>query len=149
MNPPFTRDSLRHDQFTREEEKKIKAREKALFSNKPVHLSHNGGAFLYLADFLARRDKGTVAAILPLVGATNYSTEGIRKYLAEHFHIESIVTSHDPERIFFSENTSIGEMLLICRRWPDDQAPKPPTEVSNLAVNPGVAFRCYLSSSCD
>lgn len=136
MNPPFTRDSLRHDQFTREEEKKIKAREKALFSNKPVHLSHNGGAFLYLADFLARRDKGTVAAILPLVGATNYSTEGIRKYLAEHFHIESIVTSHDPERIFFSENTSIGEMLLICRRWPDDQAPKPPTEVSNLAVNP-------------
>ena len=55
MNPPFTRDSLRHDQFTRAEERKIKAREKALFANKPVHLSHNGGAFLYLADFLAKK----------------------------------------------------------------------------------------------
>ncbi len=136
MNPPFTRDSLRHDQFSREEERKIKAREKALFANKPVHLSHNGGAFLYLADFLAKDGNGTVAAILPLVGATNYSTEEIRKYLAEQFHIETIVTSHDPERIYFSENTNIGEMLLICRRWPVDRGPKPPTRVINLAENP-------------
>ena len=136
MNPPFTRDSLRHDQFSREEERKIKAREKALFANKPVHLSHNGGAFLYLADFLAKDGNGTVAAILPLVGATNYSTEGMRKYLAEQFHIETIVTSHDPERIYFSENTNIGEMLLICRRWREDKGAKPPTRVVNLAVNP-------------
>ena len=136
MNPPFTRDSLRHDQFSRAEERKIKAREKALFANKPVHLSHNGGAFLYLADFLAKGDYGTIAAVLPLVGATNYSTEGIRKYLAEQFHIETIVTSHDPERIYFSENTDIGEMLLICRRWPEDKGAKPPTRVANLAVNP-------------
>ena len=136
MNPPFTRDSLRHDQFSREDERKIKAREKALFANKPVHLVHNGGAFLYLADYMAKGDNGTVAAVLPLVGATNYSTEGIRKYLAEQFHIETIVTSHDPERIYFSENTDIGEMLLICRRWPEDKGVKPPTRVVNLAVNP-------------
>ena len=136
MNPPFTRDSLRHDQFTCEEESKIKAREKALFANKPVDLSHNGGAFLYLADFLAKGDGGVVAAVLPLVGATNYSTEGIRKYLADNFHIETIVASHDPERIYFSENTDIGEMLLICRRWPKANGPKPPTRVANLAVNP-------------
>ncbi len=131
-------DTARYDgsQFSREEERKIKAREKALFANKPVHLSHNGGAFLYLADFLAKDGNGTVAAILPLVGATNYSTEEIRKYLAEQFHIETIVTSHDPERIYFSENTNIGEMLLICRRWPVDRGPKPPTRVINLAENP-------------
>ena len=28
MNPPFTRDSLRHDQFTRADEETIKQREK-------------------------------------------------------------------------------------------------------------------------
>ena len=33
MNPPFTRDSLRHDQFSREDEKKLKAREKELFDS--------------------------------------------------------------------------------------------------------------------
>ena len=41
MNPPFTRDSLRHDQFSKADERKIKAREKQLFANKPVHLSGN------------------------------------------------------------------------------------------------------------
>ena len=43
MNPPFTRSDIRHDQFTNQEERKLKDREKELFSNKPVHLSHNGG----------------------------------------------------------------------------------------------------------
>ena len=33
MNPPFTRDSLRHDQFTREEELAIKEREKRILGD--------------------------------------------------------------------------------------------------------------------
>ena len=136
MNPPYTRDSLRHDQFTPAEESKLKAREKELFANTPVRLSHNGSTFLYLADFLAKEDVGTVAVVLPLVGATNYSTLDIRKYLASRYHIETIVTSHDPQRIYFSENTSIGEMLLICRRWPAEKGPKHATRVVNLAINP-------------
>ena len=136
MNPPFTRDSLRHDQFRKADEKKIKDREKALFANKPVHLSNNGGPFLYLAEYLAQPDRGAVAVVLPLVGATNYATLGMRQYLAQRFHIDTIVASHDPERIYFSENTDIGEMLVICRRWPAEKGPKPPTRIVNLAVNP-------------
>ena len=136
MNPPFTRDSLRHDQFSREEERKIKDREKALFANKPVHLSNNGGPFLYLGEYLARSDTGAMAVVLPLVGATNYATMGMRQYLAQRFHVDTVVTSHDPERIYFSENTDIGEMLVICRRWPDGKGPKPATRVVNLARNP-------------
>ncbi len=136
MNPPFTRDSLRHDQFDRDTENKIKAREKELFANKPVHLSSNGNAFLVLGDFLRKADEGVIAAILPLVTATNASSLEIRKHLASQYHIETIVTSHDPERIYFSENTSIGEMLLVCRRWANEKEPKPPTKVVNLAHNP-------------
>ena len=136
MNPPFTRDSLRHDQFSPAEERKIKDREKELFANKPVHLSGNSGAFLYLADYLRKGDSGSIAAVLPLVSATAYSGAELRRYLAAHCHIETIVTSHDPERIYFSENTTIGEMLLICRTWPESRGPKPPTQVINLARNP-------------
>ena len=143
MNPPFTRDSLRHDQFSKEHEKKIKDREKTLFDNKPVHLSHNGGAFLYLAAFLSKGDSGTIAVVLPLVGATNYSTMKVRQLLAQQFHIETIVTSHDPERIHFSENTDIGEMLLICRCWPVVKGPKPPTKVVNLARNPATPAEAF------
>ena len=136
MNPPFTRDSLRHDQFSREDEGKIKAREKELFANKPVHLSNNGGPFLYLGEFLAKPDTGAMAVVLPLVGATNYATMGMRQYLAQRFHVDTIVTSHDPARIYFSENTDIGEMLVICRRWPTGKGAKPATRIVNLARNP-------------
>ena len=136
MNPPFTRDSLRHDQFDAATERKIKAREKRLFANKPVHLSSNGNAFLILADYINKADTGAIAAILPLVTATNASAFEIRRHLGDRYHVETIVTSHDPERIYFSENTSIGEMLLVCRRWPYNKGPKPSTRVVNLARNP-------------
>ena len=35
MNPPFTRDSLRHDQFSRADELVIKRREKTVMQNLP------------------------------------------------------------------------------------------------------------------
>ena len=136
MNPPFTRDSLRHDQFSPEDEKKIKDREKELFADKPVHLSGNSGAFLYLADYMRKADNGNIAAVLPLVAASAYSGAELRRYMADHYHIETIVTSHDPERVYFSENTGIGEMLLICRTWPANRGQKPPTQVVNLSRNP-------------
>ena len=136
MNPPFTRDSLRHDQFSRDEERKIKAREKELFAAYPNYMAGNSGAFLVLANYISKPDTGAIAAILPLTAATDKSGHGIRKYLGRHYHVELIVTSHDPERIYFSENTSIGEMLLVCRRWPGKKKDKPSTRVVNLARNP-------------
>ncbi len=136
MNPPFTRDSLRHDQFSRSDERKLKDREKQLFANAPTYMAGGSGAFLFLGEYVNKADVGTLAVVLPLVGATDVSGLEIRRYLASQYHIETIVTSHDPKRIYFSENTSIGEMLLVCRRWPDSEEPKPPTRVVNLAYNP-------------
>ncbi len=135
MNPPFTRDSLRHDQFSKADERALKAREKELFAGQPVHLSSNGNAFLVLANHIAKGQAGTIASVLPLVTATNASSLDIRKFLAKSFHVETIVTSHDPSRLYFSENTSIGEMLLICRRLPADEE-KPATKIVNLYQNP-------------
>ena len=135
MNPPFTRDSLRHDQFSEVDEELLKRREAALFDDGPVHRSGNSGSFLVLADHLLKEERGTVAAILPLVTATNASSLPIRKFVASRFHVETIVTSHDPERANFSENTKIGEILLVGRRWVGD-AEKPPTRIVNLAINP-------------
>ncbi len=136
MNPPFTRDSLRHDQFSRADERKLKDRERRLFANAPTYMAGSSGAFLFLGEFLSKHESGTLAAVLPLVSATAVSASRIRRYLASQYHIETIVSSHDPSRIYFSENTSIGEMLLICRRWPNATETKPHTRVVNLAVNP-------------
>ena len=136
MNPPFTRDSLRHDQFDSVTERAIKAREKELFADKPTYMAGNSGAFIVLADYLSKADTGAIAAVLPLTGATDVSGRGVRELLGNRYHVETIVTSHDPQRIYFSENTSIGEMLLICRLWPAVKGPKPPTKVINLVRNP-------------
>ena len=139
MNPPFTRDSLRHDQFSDDEEKAIKKREKEVMAGQPyqgaARLHSSGGAFTVLAEKMLKSDTGTLALILPSVVPTAPGNQELRKYLAQRFHIDTIVSSHDPSRIFFSENTSIGEILLVCRRWNSDQ-PKPPTRVVNLARNP-------------
>ncbi len=134
MNPPFTRDSLRYDQFIMGDELAVKEREKNLFGATSAHLAGNSGAFLVLADHICKPDGGAIAAVLPLGGITDKAGFEIRKLLASRYHIETIISSHDPERIYFSENTSIGEVLIICRRW--SGGPKPPTRVFNLARNP-------------
>ena len=139
MNPPFTRDSLRHDQFSREDELAIKQREKAVMENLPdraaARLSGSANAFMVLGERMVRAVDGTLAVVLPTVMATNPAAFHTRRYLAQRFHIDTIVSSHDPGRIYFSENTSIGEVLIICRRW-KGTAPKPQTRVVNLARNP-------------
>ena len=139
MNPPFTRASLRHDQFSRADEQAIKRREKEILAGQPhraaARLHSSGGAFTALAGRMLKEDTGTLALVLPSVVPTSPGNMELRKYLARRFHIDTIVSSHDPTRIFFSENTSIGEVLLICRRW-SESGTKPPTTVVNLARNP-------------
>ena len=144
MNPPFTRDSLRHDQFSRADELAIKQREKDMLENHEgkaaARLHSSGGAFTVLAEHLLKQDSGTLDLVLPTVVPTAPGNQAMREYLGERFHIETIVSSHDPERIFFSENTGIGEVLLVCRRWSED-GPKPPTRVVNLARNPSTPIQ--------
>ncbi len=74
MNPPFTRDSLRHDQFSRADELAIKQREKEVLEGQPhraaARLHSSGGAFTVLAEKMLKDDTGTLALILPSVVPT-------------------------------------------------------------------------------
>ncbi len=142
MNPPFTRDSLRHDQFAREQELQLKNREQEIQSGLEFAAAgrrHSlGGMFTMLATRLARSDRGTIALILPSVVPTAPGNHALREFLGQHFHVDTVVSSHDPQRINMSENTSIGEVLIICRRWASEE-PKPSTKFYNLARNPATA----------
>ena len=82
---------------------------------------------------------GALALVLPSVVPTAPGNLAVRKYLGQHFHVETIVASHDPERIFFSENTRIGEVLLVCRRWEWQRAKAadPRREPCQESVNTG------------
>ncbi|MCY4213015.1 MAG: DEAD/DEAH box helicase family protein [Gammaproteobacteria bacterium] len=79
-----------------------------------------GTFFTPLADALLNDKRGTLAKVIPTTACTNTSGLAERRFLAERFHIETVVTSHDPRRPNFSENTSIHESLLICRRRDGD-----------------------------
>ena len=90
--------------------------------------------FSPLADRLLHLERGVLAKVLPVAGCTGGSGLAERRFLAERFHIERIVTTHDPQRIAFSENTGIHECLLICRRVPSQN--RPPTEFVSLRRMP-------------
>lgn len=137
MNPPYTRDSLRHDQFTPNEEKLLKKREKQLTQGRAGHGSSAGTMFIDLGEHLTELSSGaTLAVVFPLSGAGAPSTSEVRKLLAEQFHIEWVVASHDPLRHCFSENTDISEMLVVARRHTEDNPDeRPPTRFVCLHRN--------------
>ncbi|HCB34210.1 MAG TPA: hypothetical protein DEP69_03335 [Acidimicrobiaceae bacterium] len=150
MNPPFTRDSLRHDQFGEKHEKMMKAAErrvvdewKAEYAERtgtqlpagmdPARLHSSDGLFLILSERLTDAD-GTLALVLPAVVATSPGALGRRIFLSNRFHIEFVVIPHDPRRIFFSGNTNISEMLIVARRKTATNADNP-TRVVKLLRN--------------
>ena len=184
MNPPFTRNAIRHDQLGRGAEKKVKQREESIFSkadyllndqpgkdmdnsakkNKETMHTKNGGLlnnqsgdaknrskkpkiptqkvknlmyssgpmFMVLAEHL-QKTKGTLAVVLPAVVATSLSNRQLRLFVAKKYHIDTIIMPHDPKRFRFSENTNIGEILIVMRRTGNNKD----TLIINLAENPG------------
>ena len=150
MNPPYTRDSLRHDQFSPIHEAAMRRHEKTLlkrhFDNKTLDTTSQGNNFVVLAEHMLRPG-GTLATVLPMVTATNPSSLGIRKFIADNFHIEMLIVSHDPKRQMFSENTHISEMLLICRKRGAGMSAAAPAKVINLARNPESPVKAVMAGS--
>lgn len=132
MNPPFTRNDLRHDQFGKNTEEKIKKREGVIFSKCPRGLRYSSDPmFMVLAEHL-NKESGVVAVVRPMVTATSPSSKQIRLFLAQKYHVDTIIAPHDPNRFYFSASTNIAEILIVLRREPPKN-----TRIVNLSVNPG------------
>ncbi len=147
MNPPFTANDKRGQKFTGDAKKRMQKHELQI---RDGLLKRNDGAgavintnsirtfFTPLADQLLRSSRGTIAKVLPATACIGASGERERRFLAERLQIERIVTSHDPKRINFSENTGIHESLLICRRR-NGKVHTAPTEFVSLRRMPATA----------
>ena len=149
MNPPFTRNDIRNRQYTASDRKRIQDREKEVVDFVSKRDPEAGGAidhtnassfFTPLADMLLKKETGVLAKVLPTTALTNASGRQERMFLANRFQIETIITSHDPYRINFSENTKIHESLLIARR-PSGQKP---TRFISLGRMPADAHEAML-----
>ncbi len=144
MNPPFTDNQKRARKFGPETTKRMQAREAAIQAETSRRDPAAGGLitansistfFTPLADHALDREAGVLAKVLPVTACTSAGGLAERRFLAERFHIERIVTSHDPKRPNFSENTGIHEALLIARRR--GSGSEKPTEFVSLARMPG------------
>ena len=137
MNPPFTVQDKRHQQFSTEVKNALKHREQQLSQGTAIHRSGNSGAFVVLADKHLDEEAGVLGFVLPSATVNAPSAQKLRVWLAERFHIKYLIVSYDPSRIFFSGNTNIGEMLVVATRKHKDETR--PTRAVKLIDNPSTA----------
>ncbi|MDE0113809.1 MAG: DEAD/DEAH box helicase family protein [Albidovulum sp.] len=146
MNPPFTENTKRGGKFDKATRSAMQERELWIRNEVASKDIQAGGVittnsvrsfFSPLADRLLDKSTGTLASVVPVAACVGADGLAERKFLAERFQIELIVTSHDPRQIAFSENTSIHECLLVCRRRQGSTIP--PTEFVSLRQMPGNA----------
>ena len=150
MNPPFTRNDIRNRQYTASDRKRIQDREKQVVdfvlrhnpeAGEAIDHTNARGFFTPLADMLLKEKTGVLAEVLPTTALIGASGKQERMFLANRFQIETIITSHDPSRVNFSENTAIHESLFIARR---SDAEKKPTRFISLGRMPADAHEAML-----
>ena len=148
MNPPFTRGDIRHKQLDAATEKRLRDREAQLYAGLPMDQSSNANGFFVLAEKYLDAGSGRMAFVMPTAMATNPSAAAMRRWLAERFQVRYIIVSYDPERIYQSGNTSIGEMLLVMqRKGTAADAGAAPTAVVKLTANPDTASSAAACAS--
>jgi hypothetical protein len=118
MNPPFVRSvggNLLFGSMPDERGKmqaELKQRVKKIGASSTAGL---GSVFVALADRWLKPD-GRLAFVLPAALASGEAWGDTRSLIAEKYHLETVVSSHDAERPNFSENTDLSEILFIARK---------------------------------
>lgn len=132
MNPPFTNAENRNSRLSGDDRNRMQEREKNLNSIIVNRDSTLDGVtdynsirtfFTPLADVLTSKNNGTTALIVPATACTSSAGLQERCWMANNWHVEKMVSNHDPKKYMFSENTSIHEVLVIARR---SSSPPPP-----------------------
>ena len=131
MNPPFTRNDIRNRQYNEQNRRSLQEREikiaeflgkRDVPASQAIDQTSVRTFFAPLADVLLKNTSASFASVVPTTALTSASGIPERTFLAKRFQIETIVTSHDPKRMNFSENTSIHESLIVARRPGDERA---------------------------
>ena len=152
MNPPFTRNDIRNRQYDSHNRRAIQEREiqiaqlvktRDVLASRAIDQTSIETFFAPLADTLLKDTEASLAMVTPTTSLTGASAIHKRKFLADRFQIEIIITSHDPRRINFSENTTIHESLMVARRPGEERKP---TRFISLARMPRDAHEAILLS---
>lgn len=142
MNPPFVRSvggNLLFGSLPDDEREKLQAELKKRAKDLPASITAGlGSVFMAIADKHLRVG-GRMAFILPVALATGEAWGASRKLIADGYHLEMAIVSHDAERPNFSENTDLSEILFIARKRKKNEPPGDTTFV-NLWHNPRTIY---------
>ena len=134
MNPPFTNRKKMGEKFPQEIKSRLQRRTDAMEANLTSadpemkdFADKNALAplFVALADRCLREEDGRLTFLSPTIALTNSSGQRERIVLAQRFHIETILTSHQPSNINLSENTSINESIIVANKYICTPPPPP------------------------
>ena len=138
MNPPFTNRVKMGEKFQKADQQALRSRtdylEQTLVRNDKaledfVHKTALEPLFTALADKCVSGENGILTMINSTIALSAPSALNKRRILAQRFHIHTILTSHQPNRINLSQNTNINESVIVAKRH---AGPKPHTRFINL-----------------
>lgn len=142
MNPPFVRSvggNLLFGSLPDDERAKLQQELKKRAKHLPASITAGlGSVFMAIADKHLSVG-GRMAFILPVALATGEAWGTSRKLLADGYHLETVIVSHDAERFNFSENTDLSETMFIARKLKKNEAPGN-TSYINLWHNPRTIY---------
>jgi hypothetical protein len=140
MNPPFTRSvggNLLFGSAPKEERARMQKELQHLIAKYNVQANVTAGlgsVFVALGDRLLKRS-GRLALVLPRSILSGVAWEETRRLLESRYLVEYVITSHEPGRWNFSENTSLGETLIVAKGRAGSRKSKP-TQFVNLWRRP-------------
>lgn len=141
MNPPFTRsvgNNLLFGSMPEGDRRGLQDRLKEMLA-KPGVLAKStaglGSVFIAVADRYVKPGGGQ-SLVIPRTILSGVSWKETRELLNRNYEIEYVIVSHDPRKWSFSENTALGEVLIVARRLKNREQPAD-TRFINLWENPG------------
>jgi len=121
MNPPFTRSvggNLLFGSLPQQERSAMQRKLRNLIRNKrlPANITAGlGSAFVALADKYLK-NQGRLALVLPRALLSGVAWKQTRELFEQGYHLEWLITSHEPGHWNFSENTNLSEVLVVARK---------------------------------
>ena len=138
MNPPFSNRTKMGEKFPPATQKALRNRADAMEGKLTqadpdmvgfVDKNSIRPLFVGVADHCLDDSDGILTMISPTIALTATSGFNERRILSQRFHIDTILTCHQPGNINLSQNTNINESVIVMRRH---EGPKPPTRFINM-----------------
>jgi hypothetical protein len=144
MNPPFTRSvggNLLFGNAPEPERTQMQRRLRSILRSNARYASITPGLGppFVLTGHLTLRPGGRLALVLPKALLSGVAWDKTRDLLREHYVLEWIVVSQDPERWNFSENADLSEVLVVARKRRAGESSSRPVICVNLWRNPATS----------